>query len=64
MSPPIVHAEQLQKETFETNPNFSYADFAETLEIGGHQGTSKVQTNGVPGFIPLMTPQDDEDACC
>ncbi len=57
-----MHTERLQKESFETQPNFSYVDFAATEEIGDHTVTLKVQTNGVRGFIGLMGPQDDEDA--
>ena len=37
-------------------------DFAQTLEIGEKSCKLKVQTNGVRGFIPLMLPQNDEDA--
>lgn len=57
-----MHTERLEREAFETNPNFHYVDFASTKEIGDHTVTLKVQTNGVHGFIPLMVPQDDEDA--
>lgn len=57
-----MHTERLEREAFETNPNFSYVDFASTEEIGVHTVTLKVQTNGVRGFIPLMMPQNDEDA--
>lgn len=57
-----MHTERLEREAFETNPNFHYVDFASTKEIGDHTVTLKVQTNSVHGFIPLMVPQDDEDA--
>ena len=57
-----MHTERLERESFETNPNFSFVDFASTEEIDENTVTLKVQTNGVRGFIPLMMPQNDEDA--
>lgn len=57
-----MHTERLQKESFQKEPNFSYVDFAATEKIEPHCVTLRVQTNGVHGFIPLMGPQDDEDA--
>lgn len=57
-----MHTERLQRESFENEPNFSYVDFAATQEIQPGKVSLKVQTNGVHGFIPLMGPQDDEDA--